>query len=150
MSQPTVRRLAPLALVGLLVVGGLAACSDDAAETAGGEPAAAEAGAVTSITPADAMALLAEDDAVVVVDVRTPEEFAEGHLPDAVNINLQGADFAGEVAALDPSATYVVYCRSGNRSAQAAALMAEAGFTDVRDLGGIGDWAAAGGEVVTG
>ena len=149
MPSRTIRRLAPLALVAVLAVAGLAGCSsDDAVETAGGEAAGAEV--VTTLTPAEGMELLSARDDVVLVDVRTPEEFAEGHLEGAVNINLQGPDFEGEIAELDPEATYVVYCRSGNRSAQAAAIMAEAGFTDVRDLGGIQAWQAAGGEVVTG
>lgn len=147
MPSTTVRRLAPLALVAALAVAGLAGCSsDDAAE--GGDAATAEV--VTTLTPAEGMELLAARDDVVLIDVRTPEEFAEGHLEGAVNINLQGADFEGEIAELDPEGTYVVYCRSGNRSAQAATIMAEAGFTDVRDLGGIQAWEAAGGDVVTG
>lgn len=128
----------------------LAACSSD---DDGADPPAATAASpappegVTLIGADEGMALLDERDDLVVIDVRTPEEFAEGHLPDAVNIDLQGS-FEDEIATLDPDATYVVYCRSGNRSAVAAATMAEAGFTDVYDLGGIVDWQAAGGEVV--
>ena len=154
MSPRTIRRLAPLALAAVLVLPGVAACSSDD-DTATGDATAqeagsgAEAGASTTITPAEAMALLDERDDVVVVDVRTPEEYAEGHLAGALNVNLQGPDFAGEIAELPLDGTYVVYCRSGNRSAQAVEIMVEAGFTDVRDLGGIGDWEAAGGEVVT-
>ena len=152
MPSIPVRRLAPLALVGVLAVGGLAACSDDSTETAGGDPAAAgsvvESATVAPLSPAEGMELLAARDDIVLVDVRTPEEFAEGHIEGAVNINLQGPDFEGEIAELDPSATYVVYCRSGNRSATAAEIMADAGFTDVYDMGGIVDWESAGGEVV--
>ena len=86
----------------------------------------------------------------MVIDVRTPEEFAEGHLEGALNISLQDAAFDQRIDALDPDGTYVVYCRTGNRSAQAAARMADAGFTDVTDAGGIDDAAAATGlEVVT-
>lgn len=129
-----------------------AACgSDDSdpAPAAGTEaPDTSATSAAPTITPADAMDALAADPDIVVVDVRTPEEYAEGHLPNAVRIGLADPDFADQLLDLDPDASYLVYCRSGNRSAQAAAIMLEMGFTDVQDLGGIGDWQAAGGEVV--
>jgi phage shock protein E len=80
------------------------------------------------------------------VDVRTPEEFASGHLPNAVNIPLQELSARlGEVATDEP---VVLYCRSGNRSGQAAQLLAAEGFTQVLDLGGIIAWEAAGLPVV--
>lgn len=74
--------------------------------------------------------------AATVIDVRTAEEFAEGHLQGAVNIDLMSDSFAAKVGALPKDAEYIVYCRSGNRSAQAAAIMRDAGFT-VQDAGGI-------------
>lgn len=73
----------------------------------------------------------------VVIDVRTPEEFAEGHLDGAVNISLLSGTFAQDVATLDRDADYVVYCRSGNRSAEAKKLMEAAGFTSVHDAGSV-------------
>jgi rhodanese-related sulfurtransferase len=87
----------------------------------------------------------------VVVDVRTPAEFAAGHLDGAVNIDVQDAPgFAAAVGGLDPAATYVVYCRTGNRSAQAVARMTDLGFTVV-DAGGLTAAAEATGlPVVTG
>lgn len=78
-----------------------------------------------------------------IVDVRTPAEFVEGHLQGAVNIDVQGSDFAQRVAALDKATTYKVYCRSGNRSAQAVAAMKQAGLSHVEDLGGISAAASA-------
>lgn len=87
---------------------------------------------------------------VVVVDVRTPEEFAAGHLPDAVNIDVEAASFDSAIADLDPSVTYAVYCRSGNRSQVAVDKMRAAGIDDVFHLeGGIVAWQAAGGEVTS-
>jgi rhodanese-related sulfurtransferase len=87
---------------------------------------------------------------VTVLDVRTPEEFAAGHLEGAVNINLESPEFGTQVAELDPAGTYAVYCRSGNRSAVAVGIMAEQGITGTYDLdGGIVDWEAAGLPVVT-
>lgn len=70
------------------------------------------------------------------IDVRTPEEFAQGHLEGAVNIDLKAADFDEQVQALDPQGRYTVYCRSGSRSAQAVAQMHQAGIQDVQDAGG--------------
>lgn len=87
---------------------------------------------------------------VTVVDVRTPAEFAAGHLDGAVNIDVESADFATAIADLDPEGTYAVYCRSGNRSAVAVGQMAQAGITGTYDLdGGIVAWEAAGLPVVS-
>jgi len=85
------------------------------------------------------------------IDVRTPAEYAEGHLDGAVNIDIQDqALFEAAIADLDPDAAYVVYCRSGNRSAAATAQMTAAGFTDVTDAGGLQAASAATGlEIVT-
>jgi phage shock protein E len=68
-----------------------------------------------------------------------------------VNIDIEGSDFVSRVQALDPSAPYAVYCRSGNRSAVAIQTMNQLGFTAAYHLGGgITAWKGAGGEVVTG
>ena len=69
-----------------------------------------------------------------IVDVRTPEEYAQGHLPGAVNVDVSSPDFSAQIATLDPSAPYAVYCRSGNRSGVAVATMAEQGFTNAYHL----------------
>lgn len=71
----------------------------------------------------------------VIIDVRTPEEYAAGHLESAQLIDLTGGDFAKALPTLDPAGTYFVYCRSGNRSAQAVTMMEDAGFSNVTDLG---------------
>ena len=79
------------------------------------------------------------------VDVRTPEEFSEGHLVGAQNIDWQNEDFAINVGALDKSKPVLVYCRSGNRSKEAADYLFSNGFTTVYELdGGITGWTAAG------
>ena len=85
-----------------------------------------------------------------VVDVRTPAEFAEGHLQGAVNINFQNeSGFLAGVRQLDRDGSYVLYCRSGNRSAAATARMRDLGFTDVTDAGGFDEAQSATGlEVV--
>ena len=87
----------------------------------------------------------------IVLDVRTPAEFASGHLPQAQMIDFEAADFATRIATLDKKATYAVYCRSGNRSNAAMEQMAAAGFAHVYDLaGGIGAWQSMGGPMVMG
>lgn len=85
----------------------------------------------------DARALVA--DGAVLVDVRTPEEFAAGHLPGAINLPVQ--ELTGRVRELGPTGTgLVVYCRSGARSAHATRLLRAAGYTDVHDLGAMSRW----------
>jgi phage shock protein E len=82
---------------------------------------------------------------VVSLDVRTADEFAEGHLIDAININVESGNFEAEIEKLDKNTTYAVYCRSGRRSAIAVDLMKKAGFTSLYNLdGGVIDWSASG------
>ena len=102
--------------------------------------------ALTACSSGDGAASIssAVDSGATVIDVRTPAEFDEGHVDGAVNIDVTAPDFEDRLAELDPEASYVVYCRSGSRSADAAARMREAGFTDVVDGGGLGDMEDAG------
>jgi rhodanese-related sulfurtransferase len=88
---------------------------------------------------------------LVILDVRTPEEFAEARLDGSVMLDFYEADFQTQLAELDPDVPYLLYCRSGNRSGQTAAMMKELGFTDVADVdGGIGAWADAGLPTISG
>ncbi len=80
---------------------------------------------------------VARETVTAVIDVRTPAEFAEGHLDGAVNIDLQSAEFATSIAQLDPAGSYVLYCKSGNRAGQALTLMEDQGFTTVVNLGDV-------------
>lgn len=144
----------PLRAVLLLAVAALvfAACGGDSDEaTAGAEPSGTTPG-VTVVSPADAQAVIeAGDPRLVVLDVRTPGEFAEARLDDAILIDINEPDFADRVAELDRDAQYVLYCRSGNRSAAAREVMDDLGFAEVYDVdGGIVAWQAAGLPVVTG
>lgn len=79
------------------------------------------------------------------VDVRTPEEMAEGHLTGALNINFLGENFSNEIQKLNKNKTYLLYCRSGSRTRRAADQMQKAGFRKVYMLeGGITAWKEAG------
>ena len=82
---------------------------------------------------------------VQLVDVRTAEEYADGHLPHAVNIDVTADDFATQITSLDKEQPVAIYCRSGRRSKQAAKQMSEAGYQVTELKGGIGSWQ---GEVV--
>lgn len=100
---------------------------------------------IATVSPQDASVRLADDPAPVLLDIRTPEEVAAGHLGGSVNIDFYEADFADRIAELDRDASYVVYCRSGSRSGQAMELFDSLGFADVTEIdGGIVAWSAAG------
>ena len=82
---------------------------------------------------------------LVILDVRTPDEFGAGHIAGAVNLDFEAESFRSQLEGLAKDVPYAVYCRSGNRSAQAVAIMQELGFSDVRELGGgIITWLEAG------
>ena len=86
---------------------------------------------------------------VVLLDIRTPEEFAQGQIEGATLIDYYDADFTSQLEELDKDKTYAIYCRSGARSGDTLALMQELGFTSVYDLsGGILAWNAAGNVLV--
>lgn len=149
-------RFAPVLIVGTLT---LAACSPSAEPAADVTVAtAAPAAATVTDTPdgrgvrivrTDEAALLVEEPSATVLDVRTPAEFAAGHLEGAVNIDMQAPDAVQRFSELDPTASYVLYCQSGNRSSVVREHLREAGFVDVADVyGGIVSWQEAGQEVV--
>ena len=87
-------------------------------------------------------------DDVVIIDVRTPAEYAEGHLEGAVNIDVSAPGFAEAIADLAADGEYIVYCRSGNRSAQAAAIMRDQGLENITDLGSLENASTSTGLVV--
>lgn len=110
-----------LAIVSLLALA--SACSG-----AAGTPA---------VSGEDLAQRIAAGDAPLLLDVRTPEEFAEGHIPQAINIPYDAlAGRTGELGVEDLDREIVVYCRSGRRAAQAEATLREAGFRGVRHLEG--------------
>lgn len=99
---------------------------------------------------ADAFASDIKNPSVVVVDVRTAGEFAAGHIEKAINIDVEAANFDTNIANLDKTIEYAVYCHSGRRSAIAADKMVKAGFKKVTNLnGGVIAWQAASYPLVT-
>ena len=124
-------------------VGATATPDADAADAA-----ATQRPGVVRIGAQDAVGLMADRDDLTVIDVRTPAEFAEGHLADAELVDIYEAAFRDEIDGLDRDGSYVLYCRSGNRSGQAAAFMQELGFAEVYDAGALADLATAGATIV--
>ena len=102
----------------------------------------ADQASISLISPAD---LNSVNKDIVLIDVRTPEEFASGHLENAVNMNYFDSDFDVQLKTLDKNKTVYLYCKSGRRSANAAEKLEDMGFVKIYDLeGGILSWQAKG------
>ena len=130
---------------------GLAGCSSSDPEPAAvqGPGVAVQAPASPERVDANGFSSVVGSPGVTIIDVRTPQEFAEGHIEGAVNYNVEGPDFMSQITALDPAGTYAVYCRSGNRSQVAVAAMADNGINGIYELeSGITGWQGAGLPVV--
>lgn len=124
------------ALIAVALVVSVAACSS--------------ASAATEDVNVEEFASVIEGPGIVILDVRTPEEFAQGHIAGSININVESPDFTSKLEQLDKSQTYAVYCRSGRRSGVATQQMESLGFTSLYNMnGGVIDWAGAGFELVT-
>lgn len=106
--------------------------------------------AVTSISVKEAHEWLADPNASwKLLDLRTPEEFAQGYLKSAQMLNFYASDFREHLLNMDRNQPYIIYCRSGNRSSQALKMMRELGFRNVYEVqGGILAWQSAGYPVV--
>ena len=139
-----VRRYLVLALIVTATVLSIGACSSAQPAATAAQPAAvamAEPKVNTKIAPADYQAQFGAAEHVL-IDVRTPEEFASGHIADAVNIPVD--QLASRLSEVPQDKPVVLYCRSGNRSGQAAQILDRAGYTQIYDLGGIVTWAQQG------
>jgi len=151
-SRTATRTGRGILLSALVVVTPLVSCgggADEAIEP--GQPTAASEQPFLALVDADGAEAILAAGGVEIIDVRTPEEFAEGHLPGAELIDISAPDFVARIEALDRSATYFVYCRSDNRSGQATALMADLGFESIYELeGGTVGWEASGRALATG
>ena len=122
------RKLVGLVLVVLLLA---AACSSGS-----------DTATIELVSPAEAAQVIDDDPAgLVVLDIRTPEEFNDVRLASAINVDFYDADFADQLDGLDKNDPYVMYCRSGNRSSDAVKTMKDLGFVEVYEIdGGIVNW----------
>ena len=137
LKEEWVRRRALLGSTWVVLVVLFAGCSGESAT---------RAVVVETVSPADAAVLLAGgSEDLVVLDVRTADEFDVGHLAGAVNLDYNASTFAAGLAALDRDVPYLIYCRSGNRSAGAREMMRDLGFAEVYEIaGGITAWVEEG------
>lgn len=143
-SAVRLRALVPVA-VGLLFVA-VPACGSSGAARSGSSAASAAASGgagIRTLAPKEASAAITGGR--VVLDLRTADEFATGHLAGAKDLDFYQATFRSDLGKLDKDTPYLIYCHSGNRSGQARQLMAQLGFTDVVEVkGGIAAWTADG------
>lgn len=110
-------------------------CKEKTKDTDNGQNAAVVLGTTDEFKAAT------EQDNIQLIDVRTPKEYAEGHLKNAENINFYDDDFMQQMEKLDKEKPVYIYCRSGGRSGKAAKQLADEGFTEIYDLdGGILEW----------
>ena len=96
--------------------------------------------AYEEITPAEAKALMDSEEGYIILDVRTPEEFAAGHIAGAILIPDYEIGEKAESILTDKDQLILVYCRSGRRSKNAANELATLGYTNIKEFGGINDW----------
>ena len=114
-------------LVSIIITMGLTGCEEQSMS-------------YTQISMEEARSLMEEETDYIILDVRTEEEFAEKHIPNAVNIPNEtiGSEILAELP--DKNQLILVYCRSGNRSKQASEKLAALGYTKIYEFGGINDW----------
>ncbi len=100
-----------------------------------------DAQAYTDISASDLRNKLSANETIVLLDVRTPDEIAHGKIAGALEFDFNRSDFSHKIASLDKNKKYMVYCRSGNRSAKACKMMSQMGFIELYNLsGGFNAW----------
>lgn len=92
------------------------------------------------ITMDEAVSMMEEESNYIILDVRTPEEFSEKHIPGAINIPNETIGTAEVPELPDKDQLILIYCRSGNRSKQASEKLVKLGYTNIVEFGGIIDW----------
>ncbi len=134
--------LAPIIIGIVFSMGGCASSASSAAAASQPVVVAAQPKINIKIAPADYQAKFGANVDHVLLDVRTPQEFASGHIPGAINISID--ELTGRLSEVPQDKPVVLYCRSGNRSNQAAQILDRAGYTQIYDLGGIINWVQQG------
>ncbi len=95
---------------------------------------------VIKITAQEAKTMLDSDSSIILVDVRTQEEYDQIHIPGAIVLPVDDITFRADNILPDKNATYIIYCNSGNRSATASQALVDLGYKNVYDMGGIIYW----------
>lgn len=134
-----------LLLLGLIACSGGDESSTVSAASSETETEAPAPAPIENVTADEAAAMLDANPDLVVLDIRTPDEFAGGHLPRAVNIDYMADGFADAIAELDKDAVYLMHCASGGRSTKSLEAFQSAGFKHLSHLdSGVMGWNAAG------
>ena len=124
-------------ILAMIMILGLVGCGKDAAA---GQAQNVNEASYTQISIDEAVTMMEEETDYIILDVRRPDEFADKHIPNAINVPNEtiGEDEIPELPNKDQ--IILVYCRSGNRSKQASKKLAALGYTKVYEFGGINDW----------
>lgn len=128
--------IAPALLLSLT----LCACTGNAPQAAAPATQSQPETAVVTISPEEAKSIMDTESSYILLDVRTQDEYKEGHIPGAMVIPVEVIAQEAEKALPDKDALILLYCRSGRRSLNAAKTLVDMGYTNVRDFGGILSW----------
>ena len=134
-----IKRAIMVILITGVLAGVLTACGNRSENTETVQEEAMK-GEYHKITAEEAKNRMDSDDTIIILDVRTQEEYEESHIPGAILIPNESIGTEKQEQLPDMDQEILVYCRSGNRSAQAAKKLVEAGYTQIYDFGGIMDW----------
>ena len=121
----------------IIMILGLVGCGKD---TAAGQAQNANEASYTQISMDEAVTMMEEETDYIILDVRRPDEFADKHIPNAINVPNEAIGEEEIPELPDKEQMILVYCRSGNRSKQASEKLAALGYTNVYEFGGINDW----------
>lgn len=102
-----------------------------------------DSGTYQQVSPQEAISMMETEEDYIILDVRTPEEFDAGHIPNAVNLPNESISTAPTELLPEKDQLILVYCRSGNRSKQASGKLAKLGYTNIVEFGGINHWPGA-------
>ncbi len=121
--------LGSLVVIALFIASGLLLANDGGPSSAGGRTTT-----ITVLTPNDAYTMIQKNKTnkdFVILDVRTPDEFASGHIEGAINVDYNSEGFKTDISKHDKNRTYLVYCRTGRRTRGAVKIMTEQGFSRI-------------------
>ncbi|MBM7869116.1 rhodanese-related sulfurtransferase [Clostridium pascui] len=127
-------------IAAILLIGLFSGCSSKNAEINKEGSISSEKASFNNITPEEANERLERDKGIILLDVRTKEEYKNGHIKGSMLIPVDNLKTEAEIKLKDKDSPIFVYCRSGNRSVTAANLLVNLGYTNVYNLGGINNW----------
>ena len=134
MKKRTIPNLTITVLLILALSLALSGCATSDAPTGEDSPV------VVNLTAEEGKVMMEEDPTIILVDVRTQEEYIEEHIPGALLVPVDELETLAPELMPDKESTYIIYCRSGNRSATAALMLIDLGYKNIYDMGGIIDW----------